>query len=72
MGSILAFFAKHLGLPIVWGILQKIFSEVSQRIKAYMDKKKSEKTAEEARKKMEQSQTAQEIDNAADDTLSGV
>ena len=65
-------FAIKLLTAIIFPLLDRAWDWVDARIKAYQKKKEDEKVAEDGRKKMSDAKTAEEIDNAADDTLSGI
>ncbi len=65
-------FLIKLLTAIILPLLDKLWDLVNNKIQQAEQKKKDQKTAEEARQKMDKAKTAKEIDEASDDTLSGV
>lgn len=61
---------------IISNFLLSLFSKLTDLLSKYIakkaDKNKSDKAADDAKAKMDKAKTAEEIDNASDDTLSGV
>lgn len=57
---------------IIFPLLDKAWDWMERQLEDYKNKKKAEQTSEEASKKMEEAKTAEEIDNATDDTLNGI
>jgi hypothetical protein len=56
----------------ILSLFTKLAALLDKYIRKQADKKKSDKTADEAREKMDKAKTSEEIDESADDTLSGV
>ena len=57
---------------LVFPLIDKAWDLINSYIEKYKARKKSEADAKAARDKMEKANTAKEIDDAADDTLSGI
>ena len=67
-GKIISFIATHFA----WPLLRDAIAALYKKFKRLKSKKKSKQTADKARQKMEEAKTPQGVDNAADDTLSGI
>lgn len=57
---------------IIFPLLDKLWDWADKAISDYKAKKEAEQKAKEAKEKMDAAKTAEEIDNAADDTLNGI
>lgn len=57
---------------IIFPLIDKLWDVVNAYIEKQAQKKKDAKTADDARDAMEKAKTAKEIDEKADDVLSGV
>jgi hypothetical protein len=65
-------FLIKLLTAILFPLIDRLWDWLDSKIKASASKKKEDKTAEEARKEMDKAKTAEQIDKAADETLSGI
>lgn len=65
------FFAKLIA-SIILPLFQKGWAFIINLMKKLGIKKKAKEAADEAAQKMDEAKTAEEIDNAADDTLNGI
>jgi hypothetical protein len=61
---------------IISNFLLSLFTKLTEVFSKYLvkrnEKNKSDQTADEAKKKMDNAKTGKEIDDAADDTLGGI
>lgn len=57
---------------IVFPLVDKLWDKFNDYLEREKSKKKDSEAAEAARQKMEEAKTAKEVDEKADDTLSGI
>jgi len=65
-------FLIKLLTALIFPLIDRLWDWLDSKIKAYQSKKKDDDTADKAKAQMDKAQTAKEIDDASNDTLSGV
>jgi hypothetical protein len=65
-------FLIKLITAIIFPLIDKLWDVVNAYLEKQAQKKKDDKAADDAKSKMDKAKTAKEIDEASDDTLSGI